>query len=276
MKKHYYLYICISLFLVSCSNQVIKAKPANESRKIVYKYAVSIPIDVVKYLLVGSTSYGFYGDNKAYTFVEYLNYKGAAECVVSKGSSATSALGAWSIRGNTFCFQYGNSRLRDCYKLFLTDLGIVYENIANKNKMTITKLENKFFNYDFDVSKGLTVSGLKEINEAVLKVSKLKKTQAAHVKSPVSPVRLNLLPRSVNSRVRNVRSSQNQCEEGHWIQSVSSNGEIIKLEDGSIWQVNSVDSVVSSIWLSSSSVLVCDYKLINTDDNETVEASRLN
>jgi len=56
------------------------------------------------------------------------------------------------------------------------------------------------------------------------------------------------------------------CEDGHWIQSIAGNGEIIKLEDGSIWQVDGVDTVTSSIWLPVSNITICGSYLINTDD----------
>lgn len=65
------------------------------------------------------------------------------------------------------------------------------------------------------------------------------------------------------------------CEDGHWIQSIAGNGEIIKLEDGSIWQVDGVDKVTSSIWLPVSNITICGSYLINTDDGEKVSATRL-
>lgn len=65
------------------------------------------------------------------------------------------------------------------------------------------------------------------------------------------------------------------CEEGHWIQSIAGNGEIIKLEDSSIWLVDGDDTVTSSIWLPVSNITICNSYLINTDDGEKVSATRL-
>src|SRR5205085_2528694 len=65
------------------------------------------------------------------------------------------------------------------------------------------------------------------------------------------------------------------CEDGHWIESITSDGKIIKLEDGSVWQVDDVDAVDSSLWLPASEIIACDDKLISTDDKEKVSASRL-
>ena len=65
------------------------------------------------------------------------------------------------------------------------------------------------------------------------------------------------------------------CEDGHWIQSVSSDGTIIKLEDGSVWEVDSVDAITSMLWLPTTEIVACDDKLINTDDGEKVDATRL-
>jgi hypothetical protein len=65
------------------------------------------------------------------------------------------------------------------------------------------------------------------------------------------------------------------CEDGHWIKSVSSDGEIVVLEDGSVWQVDSADAIDSALWLPITNIVACDDKLINTDDGETVEAVRI-
>ncbi len=65
------------------------------------------------------------------------------------------------------------------------------------------------------------------------------------------------------------------CESGHWIESISENGKIITLEDGSIWDVDPVDAVDSSRWLPSAGVVVCDDALINTKTNEKVSVTRV-
>ena len=65
------------------------------------------------------------------------------------------------------------------------------------------------------------------------------------------------------------------CEDGHWIKSATSNGEIVILEDGSVWQVDSVDAIDSALWLPTTNIVTCDDKLINTDDGETVGAVRI-
>lgn len=65
------------------------------------------------------------------------------------------------------------------------------------------------------------------------------------------------------------------CEGGHWIDSVIDDGRIVKLEDGTIWQVDSIDQIYSMLWLPVSDIVVCDDKLINIDDDEVVNARRL-
>lgn len=65
------------------------------------------------------------------------------------------------------------------------------------------------------------------------------------------------------------------CESGHWVDSVSSDGQIVKLEDGSIWEIDPVDAIDSMLWLPTTDIIACDDKLINTDDNETVSAQRI-
>lgn len=63
---------------------------------------------------------------------------------------------------------------------------------------------------------------------------------------------------------------------GHWIKSISDEGDIITLEDGSVWQVSSYDTYNTTLWLPISDITVIEskdpifpYKLINTDDSET-------
>jgi hypothetical protein len=65
------------------------------------------------------------------------------------------------------------------------------------------------------------------------------------------------------------------CESGHWIENVMADGEVIKLEDGSVWQVDPGDSITAALWLPTTDIVVCDDKLINSEDGETVGARRL-
>lgn len=74
---------------------------------------------------------------------------------------------------------------------------------------------------------------------------------------------------------RGRRRSSSSCETGHWVESVSNDGQIVKLEDGSIWEVDAVDAIDSMLWLPVTDITVCDDKLINTEDNETVSATRI-
>jgi len=66
------------------------------------------------------------------------------------------------------------------------------------------------------------------------------------------------------------------CDSGHWVESILDGGEMIKLEDNSLWQVDSADTADSSVWVTADSIVVCNRKLINTDDDSSVEARRLN
>lgn len=68
---------------------------------------------------------------------------------------------------------------------------------------------------------------------------------------------------------------------GHWIQTVSSGGKYITLEDRSIWEVSPIDVIYSAIWLPITNIVVIEesgpypYKLVNTDDREAVNAKYL-
>ncbi|MEN3039529.1 MAG: hypothetical protein ABDI07_10365 [Candidatus Kryptonium sp.] len=65
----------------------------------------------------------------------------------------------------------------------------------------------------------------------------------------------------------------------HWIQKVIDYGKIIVLEDGSLWEVSALDQFISFLWLPMSNIYVIEsdnplypYKLINIDDDESVQA----
>lgn len=65
------------------------------------------------------------------------------------------------------------------------------------------------------------------------------------------------------------------CDADLTIATVSSDGTIVKLDDGSIWEVDASDAGTSSSWTSSDEIVACDDKLINTDDDEEVAATRI-
>ncbi len=66
------------------------------------------------------------------------------------------------------------------------------------------------------------------------------------------------------------------CDSGHWVDGVTEDGEIVKLEDGSVWRVDPGDNIDSALWLPAAEIIVCDEELINVDDNEKVGATRIN
>jgi len=65
------------------------------------------------------------------------------------------------------------------------------------------------------------------------------------------------------------------CDDGHWITNVSSDGSVVILEDGSVWEVDSLDQIDSQLWLSTENIIACDDKLVNTDEGEVVGATQL-
>jgi hypothetical protein len=81
--------------------------------------------------------------------------------------------------------------------------------------------------------------------------------------------------RATGAPPRTRGSRYSGCDSGHWVQSVSNDGQIVILEDGSVWQVDPVDAIDSMLWLPVDSIVACDDKLINTDDNESVSARRI-
>jgi hypothetical protein len=66
------------------------------------------------------------------------------------------------------------------------------------------------------------------------------------------------------------------CDSGHSVDAVLDDGHLVKLEDGSLWEVDAADQIDTALWLPMSEITVCVGKLINTDDNETADAVQIN
>lgn len=71
---------------------------------------------------------------------------------------------------------------------------------------------------------------------------------------------------------------------GHWIKSKLDNGGTIILEDGSMWEISSVDRIDTSLWLPISNVTILKasspvgdyrYTLVNIDEGEKALAKFL-
>lgn len=108
-------------------------------------------------------------------------------------------------------------------------------------------------------------------NKSMLTKEQLSQTQAAESRAGES--RKPYVGKILAPRGRRYASSG--CESGHWVESVLNDGQIVKLEDGSIWKVDAVDAIDSSLWLPTTDIIVCEDKLVNTEDNETVSATRI-
>lgn len=107
-------------------------------------------------------------------------------------------------------------------------------------------------------------------DRALLTPEQLSQTQAAER----SAASTRPSTRRPSARVAG-RAGYGGCEDGHWVESVSSDGSIVKLEDGSVWEIDPGDTVDSALWLPVTDIITCDDKLINTDDNESVSARRI-
>ncbi len=70
-------------------------------------------------------------------------------------------------------------------------------------------------------------------------------------------------------------TSNGGCVDGHWISSVMASGKLIKLEDGSIWEVDPLDTIHTMLWLPVDGILVCGQTLIKTSNGEKVRATPL-
>lgn len=62
---------------------------------------------------------------------------------------------------------------------------------------------------------------------------------------------------------------------GHWVDKVIDNGEFVRLEDGSLWEIDALDRINTILWLSLDDVTILEssncirgYLLVNTDEGE--------
>lgn len=70
-------------------------------------------------------------------------------------------------------------------------------------------------------------------------------------------------------------SARADCEAGHWVRSVTPDGTIVVLEDGSVWEIDPPESVMTMLWLPATEIVVCGDRLIHADDGEAVRADRI-
>ena len=62
--------------------------------------------------------------------------------------------------------------------------------------------------------------------------------------------------------------------EDNTISDILSDGRIIKMIDGSMYEIYSYDTITSRLWLPMSDVIITNDKIINADDNESVDYIR--
>lgn len=146
-----------------------------------------------------------------------------------------------------------------------TDLGAAYmlgEGVPKDTAMAISLWETA------------AEHGSKKAEENLKKVAAgSAETQRSRRTTTADP-RVQDIPHTA-SRVRSQTFRSSDCESGHWVESVTSDGEIVKLEDGSVWQIESSDAIDTALWLPTTDIVACEDMLINTEDNEKAEATRI-
>jgi hypothetical protein len=96
---------------------------------------------------------------------------------------------------------------------------------------------------------------------------------------PQMPIAPSALPRENPHSILatpSPRRGYSSCDAGHWVDAVLDDGHLVKLEDGSLWEIDAADQVETALWLPTSEITVCAGKLVNTDDNETAGAIQIN
>lgn len=167
-----------------------------------------------------------------------------------------------------------------------------YQNIINSNS-SVSDIEEY-------VTKPLLVKFESILDDYAKSTTKSRRfTSVSNIKKEISKKRRNVLARSSQStnnyknliaaetrrdssvninnkyRTKPRKNLTNSCEDNHWIESVHQNGKIVILEDGSVWEISSLDRINTALWLPITSIVACPNKLINTDDGEKAEAIRI-
>ncbi len=65
------------------------------------------------------------------------------------------------------------------------------------------------------------------------------------------------------------------CDEGHLIKEKTSDGSMVTLEDGSVWEINRIDRSYVISWPADTEVIACGATLTKVDGGEVVEAMRI-
>jgi hypothetical protein len=65
------------------------------------------------------------------------------------------------------------------------------------------------------------------------------------------------------------------CDDGHWVNEVLNDGAVVPLEDGTMWLVEPADRVDTALWLPTTSIVVCQGTLVNTDDGEKAQVREI-
>lgn len=105
-------------------------------------------------------------------------------------------------------------------------------------------------------------------NAALQQPEQAKQVQPAAVPNAVA---VAVPPKRPKAAVRAARSGT----EKHWITRILGDGALLELDDGSLWEVEAIDRIESSLWLPMTDVvLVNEEKIISLDDKETIEVSR--
>jgi hypothetical protein len=125
-----------------------------------------------------------------------------------------------------------------------------------------------------------------EIGKIKMSVAKLEETAKAEVFTALAQQNARTAartPQSARIVARPLSGLPVSLGGGHWIET-NADGEVITLEDGSIWAIDPIDTVDAVLWLPTSEITIIesndgspgyDYLLINTDDSEKAHAKYL-
>ena len=169
-------------------------------------------------------------------------------------------------------------------------------NAVSKDEIKIIQIALKALGYYSDQPDGIMGDTTKKALKQFQKANKIKESGLVDADSALSlskkinevfpnksdALNLSIALLNIAKRRPNEKNGfpnadyTTECDSGHWISSISNRGGIVILEDGSVWQVDLIDTIYTSIWLPKAEITVCnDGTMTNTDNGEKVGVSKL-
>jgi len=141
-----------------------------------------VPTEIAYTLMLNSTVYGNFIDSngRSMRFVDTYD-RDVFNTIIIHENDSISLSGSWGVKGNSICSKFNYSKhisakdlTQKCYTMFLSNKAFIITNVAGAEfgTSTITKIQNKNFEFDFTSGKGMTFEELEIVSQSLLETQK--------------------------------------------------------------------------------------------------------